>query len=1277
MPGITKGFARRAVPGRVGLLVFALLLGRSGPLWGQAAATQAADMLLAAAQKSYTDKNYPQAIAQFRDFLTKYATHKNILAARYGLALALLDNSPKDYAAAAEQLRVVTAKEDFPDRAFAVYYLARTERGLGIKELELAKPADLAQRQAAADKRFAEAAKLFGTAGKAFTAKEKAPDLTAKELPTPWEWSARARCDEAEMLLRRKEAKDACKVAAPFLKDKVLVKSRYRGLGLYYHGFACFLLKDYNEAGRSLNMLTPFTDSVYATHARYLLARTHHLLDELAEAGEHYEGVVSDYAKFKQAATVSLQQPAKFANDPGEKARLEALVRDPPPDHVARAVFYSGVLQYAGGNFSEALTRFASIPQQYPKSTLLTAAQLRQGFCQVQLRQYAEALNTLKPLVTKEPRLADRPLLWIGRAQVGAADPNNATNYAQALKSAMESFKDAVDKAGQQSKSDPDVRQRRGECLLELADTQQLAKQFKDAAAGYAKLLEEKLLPEREQELLQRQITAHHLAGEYGTSDELCSEFRKKFPKSPLLASVLFRHAENAYFLALAAEKKADDPDRARTAAKWTEEAAKRYEFVIEKFPEFTYVNQARYTRGLLYYRKGEFEKAQKTLEVIPQPDRNGDLALASYILADCILRQAPVKADDALAAGKLQEQLQAAIELLDGFTGANATAPQTPDALLKLGLCHMRLAALLAKPEEKTKALTAARTTYENLINKFPKDPLQPQAVFERAKCLSLSGDKNGATNEFRRFTNDPLKTAAIAPLGQLQLAILLREQNKAAEAAKVLDDCRKEYEKTLKSDKQRSGWVVLLQFQQGVALKEAGQFAAARDVFDEVIKQYPDQPEAAEATLRRGQSLKEEALAQVEAARKKLAVPNVKPEEADAAREKLATGLKTIGKAADYLVAQADQLKEKEAAAEVRARMFYEAAWGYRTVGDSEIADARARLQERLLKKAQPRGKKQPAAVPAAPEVALADIKVQPSEAKARAQYQALIEAFPDLPLATDARLELAELFAGRDDHDAAIKLLEEAIDKEPPAELLEKIRLVLGTCYAAKKDYKGALAQFDAVAQNAKSPHLAQAHYRAGEALLGMKDYAKAAARLAVFRDQQPFQNVAGLTDRALLRLGHAYAGLNQWDQSRQAHEQVVARFGNSPWVHEARYGIGFALQSKKPPDYDNAVNSFTQVTGATATETAARAQFQIGQCRLEQKRYDEAAAAFLVVPFTYDYPEWSAAALCEAGRCYGEAKKIAQAEKWLRRVIKEYPKSKWAERAQKQLDALSKS
>src|SRR5205085_1838045 len=133
-----------------------------------------------------------------------------------------------------------------------------------------------------------------------------------------------------------------------------------------------------------------------------------------------------------------------------------------------------------------------------------------------------------------------------------------------------------------------------------------------------------------------------------------------------------------------------------------------------------------------------------------------------------------------------------------------------------------------------------------------------------------------------------------------------------------------------------------------------------------------------------------------------------------------------------------------------------------------------------------------------------------------------------------------------------------------------------------------------------------------------------------RLAIFRDQPQFHNVPGVSDRALLRLGHALAHLGQWDASRQAHEALAGRFNTSPWIHEARYGIGWALQSQK--QYDQAVNYYQLVTAATATETAAKAQLQIGLCRLEQKRYAEAVSALLVVPFTFDYPELNAVALC---------------------------------------------
>jgi len=47
---------------------------------------------------------------------------------------------------------------------------------------------------------------------------------------------------------------------------------------------------------------------------------------------------------------------------------------------------------------------------------------------------------------------------------------------------------------------------------------------------------------------------------------------------------------------------------------------------------------------------------------------------------------------EDALAAGKLEEQLRTATELLDGFVSAQPNSPQKADALLRLGLCQQRL---------------------------------------------------------------------------------------------------------------------------------------------------------------------------------------------------------------------------------------------------------------------------------------------------------------------------------------------------------------------------------------------------------------------------------------------------------------------------------------------------------------------------------------------------------------------------------------------------------
>src|SRR5205807_7158390 len=120
------------------------------------------------------------------------------------------------------------------------------------------------------------------------------------------------------------------------------------------------------------------------------------------------------------------------------------------------------------------------------------------------------------------------------------------------------------------------------------------------------------------------------------------------------------------------------------------------------------------------------------------------------------------------------------------------------------------------------------------------PKHELFAQAVFERAKVLGSQGDGNGSSNELRRFVNDPaLKAAPIAPMALVHLATVLRGQNKAPEAAEVLNKARQEHEGNLAKDPARAGWVALLRCHHGIALREAGKLADARAALDLVAKQ------------------------------------------------------------------------------------------------------------------------------------------------------------------------------------------------------------------------------------------------------------------------------------------------------------------------------------------------------------------------------------------------------------------------------------------------------
>ena len=1228
--------------------------------------------ILDTGRHAYNDGKFDVSAERFREFLKLNAQKKEAPAANYGLALSLLELPQKDYAAVIVALQPVLGQPDSSDRPIALYHLASCQRKLGLLALEqaIAKPTEAAALRKSAIDQFAESAKNFAAAADAFAGQGKAKAVV--DAASDREWMLRSRCDQCDMLLRLDKNKEVVELAQKSIVDKEYVKIAFRELAIYQSGCASFALKDYLSAGRALSQLAPF-EQVFGNHARYLLSRTHHLAGENPEAIAGYKALLADYEALKKTAGEAMKNPAVLKLD--DRTRFETLLK-PPPDYIARATFHSALLAAEAGEFTEALTGFTAFVTLFPAHPLIDEAKLRQGFCFVQARNFPEAVKVLQPL-QNHPQLGDRAMGWFARSQVGAGDPNNAPAFDPIAKGAIDIFGKAAEKAKAFGPSDSDAKDRRGDLLLEMGDTQQAARMYKEAAVTYDKVCAEFGTSERAEMALERQVTALHLAGLYKESDDLCQKFEQTYPKSMLLAAVLFRGADNACLSAMAA---ANDPKANENRAAWEkkfDEAIGRYQRLLAKYPEYSYVNLARYGLGTAQYKRGLPADAHATLYAILEAERNGELAPVNYMLGDCLIRQFPPETDDALQAAQLIDKAEQATRLLDKYAGSQGKTPQAADAFLKLAHCYLRMATIVVDPVERGKILAQTRAIYEKILNELGNTPAMPYAVLERARCIALQGDIGGAINEYNRFNADPLKQHPIAPLALIRMSTLMRTQNRQAEAVNLMVECRKRYEEALKKDPLRGEWIPQIQYEHGLALKDSGKVAEARAIFEAIVKQFEKSPDAARAQWRAGQCRREElqaALAAGYVAQKK---PGAKPEELAAASKAVADSLAGLRQTAELLKSEAVRLAPvapDAKASETHVRMLYEAAWCYRALAETEIDAVRQTIAAKTvstvlekMKKAAPPNQPLPAL--AGPIVDLSEIPPQPSEKAAQDQYAALLAVSPPAGLSGRARLELAELQAQRGQNDAALELLVTALEDAPPPELSERLKLRIASCLIAKEEGKLALAQTQAVIKNPASVVMGEAVLLTGEAYVQSKDWPNAIAQFVAFRDKDPFRNMGAMTERALLRLNFCLMQTQKWDESRQALEMVVQKFPQSASVPDAFFGIGTAWQNAN--NLDNAYNAFAEVTKRSASETAARAQLQMGKCRLAQKKYPEALKELLAVTTNYDNRDDSAEALCEAGLVYQEQKLPVEATKMWQRVVVDYAESKWVEAAKKRL------
>lgn len=272
--------------------------------------------------------------------------------------------------------------------------------------------------------------------------------------------------------------------------------------------------------------------------------------------------------------------------------------------------------------------------------------------------------------------------------------------------------------------------------------------------------------------------------------------------------------------------------------------------------------------------------------------------------------------------------------------------------------------------------------------------------------------------------------------------------------------------------------------------------------------------------------------------------------------------------------------------------------------------------------------------------------------------------------------ALLELAGIESAAKRFQKAVPLLHRIRDSGDsgtvPPDVMAQATYRLGVCEFELGRFGESVSLFEEFLAGAgDDPLVSSAAFYAGESAFKIGQFERAVKHLNRVVEDFPTAEVAA---PSLLRLGEAFAQLQQFSGSERVFTAYLDQYGDQAQWYQAQFGVGWARENQQR--HDGAMASYRKVIERHQGPTSARAQFQIGECLFAQKKYDEAAAALLKVDILYAYPQWSSAALYEAGRCLVKLNKVAEARRQFEQVSQDYPDSRWATMATQQLKAMAK-
>jgi TolA-binding protein len=292
----------------------------------------------------------------------------------------------------------------------------------------------------------------------------------------------------------------------------------------------------------------------------------------------------------------------------------------------------------------------------------------------------------------------------------------------------------------------------------------------------------------------------------------------------------------------------------------------------------------------------------------------------------------------------------------------------------------------------------------------------------------------------------------------------------------------------------------------------------------------------------------------------------------------------------------------------------------------------------------------------------------------------FRQLADKYPKDALAADAYFYLAEAkykikpeAAAAEKQEARAKRLDEALslygkvlDTSKDKRLADKARFRMGWCHWLMDHYAKAAEEFDRMVKDfPESDLFADALLQSAQSYAKDGQTGTAIERFRQFIADKRSAKHEFLPD-ACLGLANCLIITDKHAEAIEPLENLAKKSTDDRILVQANFLLGKARFNLRK--YENAEESFLEVTKRTKSETGAEAQFYIGQIAQAKSDFKAAIMAYMRVIALYrDHRDWVAGAMFESAKCYEALGDKAQALKAYDDILKNFNDTKWAKPA----------